>query len=179
MLAFLLTRNRSAEPSLALRSSHPLPARGYLLSHAANSPNLLVSMAHRNVHVYDLATLAAASEGTEVKPTQERESALKFLTRSIGCMADGKGESIESRSSSRFGSVTVYHTRGFVYAACMSRTADVAGWASGSIEGRIAVEYFDPSPEVQAGKYAFRSHRQPIDGVDHVYPINAIAYHPM
>lgn len=55
----------------------------------------------------------------------------------------------------------------------------MAGWASGSIEGRIAVEYFDPSPEVQAGKYAFRSHRQPIDGVDHVYPINAIAYHPV
>lgn len=52
-------------------------------------------MAHRNVHVYDLATLAAAREGAEVKPTQERESALKFLTRSIGCMADGKGQSFE------------------------------------------------------------------------------------
>jgi hypothetical protein len=54
-----------------------------------------------------------------------------------------------------------------------------AGWASSSIEGRIAVEYFDPSPEVQASKYAFRAHRQTVDGADHVFPINAIAYHPM
>lgn len=53
------------------------------------------------------------------------------------------------------------------------------GWASGSIEGRIAVEYFDPSPEAQSGKYAFRAHRQAVDGVDQMYPINAIAYHPM
>lgn len=58
-------------------------------------------------------------------------------------------------------------------------SADFSGWASGSIEGRIAVEYVDPSPEAQASKYAFRAHRQPIDGVDHAYPINAIAYHPM
>jgi len=41
------------------------------------------------------------------------------------------------------------------------------------------VEYFDPSPEAQSGKYAFRAHRQAVDGVDQVYPINALAYHPM
>ncbi len=29
-----------------------------------------------------------------------------------------------------------------------------------STEGRIAVEYFDASPEVQANKYAFKCHRQ-------------------
>ena len=53
----------------------------------------------------------------------------------------------------------------------------MAGWASGSIEGRIAVEYFDA--ELESRKYAFRCHRQTIDGVDCVYPINALAYHPM
>jgi cell cycle arrest protein BUB3 len=53
------------------------------------------------------------------------------------------------------------------------------GWASGSIEGRIAVEYFDADPSAQAQKYAFRAHRQTVDGVDCVYPINALAYHPM
>jgi hypothetical protein len=53
----------------------------------------------------------------------------------------------------------------------------MAGWASGSIEGRIAVEYFDA--ELESRKYAFRCHRQTVDGVDCVYPINALAYHPM
>lgn len=61
----------------------------------------------------------------------------------------------------------------------MGASADITGWASGSIEGRIAVEYFDPSPESQSAKYAFRAHRQAVDGVDQVYPINALAYHPV
>ncbi|CAG8799653.1 5130_t:CDS:2, partial [Racocetra persica] len=47
-----------------------------------------------------------------------------------------------------------------------------------SIEGRVAVEFFDPSPEVQARKYAFKCHRKMIDGVDTVYPVNALAFHP-
>lgn len=101
-------------------------------------------MAHRHVYVYAASELAAAaSEGREAKPDHTRESALKMLTRSVACMADGKG------------------------------------WASGSIEGRIAVEYFDPDPESQKAKYAFRAHRATVDGVEQVYPINALAYHPM
>ncbi len=60
-----------------------------------------------------------------------------------------------------------------------SRWSTRSGWASGSIEGRIAVEYFDSDPAVQSQKYAFRCHRQTVDGVDCVYPINALAYHPM
>lgn len=60
-----------------------------------------------------------------------------------------------------------------------SRLTGDTGWASGSIEGRIAVEYFDPDPAAQSQKYAFRAHRQTVDGVDCVYPINALAYHPL
>jgi len=41
------------------------------------------------------------------------------------------------------------------------------------------VEYFDPSPEVQDQKYAFKCHRQTIDDVDHVWPVNALAFHPV
>lgn len=41
-------------------------------------------MAHRNVHVYDVRKLE--------EPKQKRESALKFMTRSVACMADGKGK---------------------------------------------------------------------------------------
>lgn len=57
--------------------------------------------------------------------------------------------------------------------------ADGKGWASASIEGRIAVEYFDPDPSAQAMKYAFRAHRATVNGQEQVYPINALAYHPV
>lgn len=54
------------------------------------------------------------------------------------------------------------------------------GYASSSIEGRVAVEWFDPSSESQARKYAFKCHRQPNpEGVDVVYPVNALAFHPI
>ncbi|KAI9624587.1 hypothetical protein H4Q26_016816 [Puccinia striiformis f. sp. tritici PST-130] len=52
------------------------------------------------------------------------------------------------------------------------------GYASGSIEGRVAVDLFDTSTESQAKKYAFKCHRQVIDGVDTIYPVNALAFHP-
>lgn len=53
------------------------------------------------------------------------------------------------------------------------------GYAIGSVEGRIGVEYFDPSPEAQDRKYAFKCHRQTIEDVDHVWPVNALAFHPV
>ncbi|KAI9675905.1 MAG: hypothetical protein M1829_003143 [Trizodia sp. TS-e1964] len=60
--------------------------------------------------------------------------------------------------------------------ACMPNGA---GYASSSIEGRVAVEWFDASPESQARKYAFKCHRQAGDGADVVYPVNALAFHPV
>jgi cell cycle arrest protein BUB3 len=56
------------------------------------------------------------------------------------------------------------------------------GYASSSIEGRVAVEWFDPSADSQARKYAFKCHRQPdpeSEGADIVYPVNALAFHPI
>lgn len=46
-----------------------------------------------------------------------------------------------------------------------------------SIEGRVAVEYLDPSQEVQKKKYAFKCHRLKEDGIEQVYPVNAISFH--
>lgn len=63
--------------------------------------------------------------------------------------------------------------------ACMPNNA---GYASSSIEGRIAVEWFDPSAASQARKYAFKCHRQPsieLEGTDLVYPVNALTFHPI
>ena len=46
-----------------------------------------------------------------------------------------------------------------------------------SIEGRVAVEYLDPAPEVQKKKYAFKCHRQKEQQVEKIYPVNAVAFH--
>ncbi|KAI8812542.1 WD40-repeat-containing domain protein [Cladochytrium replicatum] len=53
------------------------------------------------------------------------------------------------------------------------------GYASSSIEGRVAVEFFDMAEEVQAKKYAFKCHRQTADGIENIYPVNALTYHPI
>ena len=57
------------------------------------------------------------------------------------------------------------------------------GYVSTSVEGRVAVEFLDPSDQSQARKYAFKCHRQKSknaagDEEDVVYPVNAISFHP-
>ena len=47
------------------------------------------------------------------------------------------------------------------------------GW---NLSFSIAVEYFDPSPASQ--EYAFKCHRQTINDVDHVWPLDSLAFHP-
>jgi cell cycle arrest protein BUB3 len=126
-----------------------LPAKPHSLSISASK--LVVAMASRLLYIYDLkSTLMLASQAngaaTELKPWQQRESSLKFMTRAVACMPNDDG------------------------------------YATSSIEGRVAVEWFDPSPESQARKYAFKCHRQPApdnDGTDIVYPVNALAFHPV
>ncbi len=59
---------------------------------------------------------------------------------------------------------------------------DETGYAETSIEGRVAVEFFDPSPSVQQKKYAFKCHRHPDktaqEPTDIVSPINTLSFHP-
>ena len=132
-----------------------LPSKPFSLS--ASPSKLVVAMASRAVHIYDLRSLATLSaqnaatttEGSadnelQLEPWQRRESSLKFLTRAVACMPDD------------------------------------SGYASSSIEGRVAVEWFDPSTTSQARKYAFKCHRQTSpEGIDVIYPVNALAFHPV
>nr|WJH19528.1 Mitotic checkpoint protein BUB3 [Euglena gracilis] len=54
---------------------------------------------------------------------------------------------------------------------------DGTGFGACSVEGRVAMEWFDLDPEVQrAKKYAFRNLRQIGDEAFH--PVNALAFHP-
>ena len=41
------------------------------------------------------------------------------------------------------------------------------------------MEYFDNSEQVQTKKYAFKCHRKSEAGRDVVFPVNAIAFHPI
>ena len=110
---------------------------------------LAVAMAERLIDLYDVRT------GMK-QPYQRRVSSLKFQTRCIRLFPHGP-----------------------------------KAYAISSIEGRVAVEYVDPSPQEQAKKFAFKCHRQRStstlpDGddsaaapVDIVYPVHAIAMHPV
>ncbi|KAI7368718.1 putative nuclear pore complex subunit [Hortaea werneckii] len=150
-----------------------LPAKPFALS--LTTTRLVVAMADRQVSVYDLPALRALLDQTggstaredllDIHPWQHRESSLKFMTRALSCMPDG------------------------------------SGFATSSIEGRVGVEWFDP--EDQKRSYAFKCHRQTStvpaattagggDGegeegaeqqqqeeIDIVYPVNALAFHPL
>eukprot|EP00696_Hemimastix_kukwesjijk_P018241 gnl/Hemi2/7076_TR2420_c0_g1_i1.p1 gnl/Hemi2/7076_TR2420_c0_g1~~gnl/Hemi2/7076_TR2420_c0_g1_i1.p1 ORF type:complete len:350 (+),score=68.19 gnl/Hemi2/7076_TR2420_c0_g1_i1:50-1051(+) len=61
---------------------------------------------------------------------------------------------------------------------CIRTFIDHTGYSLSSIDGRVAVEYFDPAEEVQAKKYAFKCHRSVQNNVTTVYPVNCIAFHP-
>lgn len=61
---------------------------------------------------------------------------------------------------------------------CIKTFPNKEGYVLSSIEGRVAVEYLDPSPEVQKKKYAFKCHRQKdAAGVEVIYPVNAMSFH--
>lgn len=67
--------------SPAQQSSHSTPERIYALDHVNNM--LVVGMASRLFHIYDIRKMDTVA--------QERESSLKYMTRSLACMPDGQG----------------------------------------------------------------------------------------
>jgi len=60
---------------------------------------------------------------------------------------------------------------------CVRIFPDKQGFVLSSIEGRVAVEYFDPNPEIQKKKYAFKCHRVKDQGVECIHPVNAMSFH--
>lgn len=62
---------------------------------------------------------------------------------------------------------------------CIRLFCNQEGYVIGSIEGRVAVECLDPSPEGQKKKYAFKCHRNKdaANGMELIYPVNAISFH--
>lgn len=126
-----------------------LPMKPFSL--ALTPSKLVVAMAQRHLNIYELKTLADEC-------TNQGGSSQALV----------KIEPWQRRESS-----LKYMTR---TVDCMPNDE---GYATSSIEGRVAVEWFDPSAESQNRKYAFKCHRQSIDDVDVVYPVHAIAFHPI
>ncbi len=60
---------------------------------------------------------------------------------------------------------------------CIRCFPNQQGFVLSSIEGRVAVEYLDTDQEVQKKKYAFKCHRVKQEGVENIYPVNAISFH--
>jgi len=59
---------------------------------------------------------------------------------------------------------------------CISCFPNKSGYVLSSIEGRVAVEYLDPAAEAQKKKYAFKCHRVKENGIENIYPVNAISF---
>jgi cell cycle arrest protein BUB3 len=129
-----------------------LPGKPHAL--AASPTKLVVAMTARLVHIYDLPSLAQAL--VTLVQTGSQPAVAPWQQR---------------ESSLKFLTRAV---------SCMPNDA---GYATSSIEGRVAVEWFEDTPESQSRKYAFKCHRQSAPdeegGGDVVYPVNALAFHPV
>ncbi|KAG5458833.1 MAG: mitotic checkpoint protein-like protein BUB3 [Olpidium bornovanus] len=126
----------------------------------------------RGVRMITITLHTVASLGANLTSEQSQDAfALKFQTRALRCMPNGAGEPEQDRQLSSD------------YAICrhesVSCSVRILRYAMSSIEGRIAIEYFDYSRESQAHRYAFKCHRETVDGVQMVYPINALAFNQL
>ncbi|OQO00201.1 hypothetical protein B0A48_13988 [Cryoendolithus antarcticus] len=139
-----------------------LPGKPFAL--ALTPERAVIAMAERKVSVYDLRALKMLTE----------------QTADTGMSSDADIGEVEIHD------ITPWQTREsnlkFMTRA-VATMPDGTGFATSSIEGRVAVEWFDA--EKAANTYAFKCHRQTStqtaeDGteqeVDVVYPVNALAF---
>lgn len=131
---------------------------------STTATKLVIAMASRTLYIYELESLARLSVQTRTTPHSQTE------------IENAQLRTLEIDPWQRRESSLKFMTR------AVAGMPNDAGYVTASIEGRVAVEWFDPSTTSQARKYAFKCHRQPSPseaGVDIVYPVNALAYHPV
>ncbi|EME41026.1 hypothetical protein DOTSEDRAFT_74538 [Dothistroma septosporum NZE10] len=134
-----------------------LPTKPFALS--LTSDRAVVVMAERKVHVYDLQALSALVPQAGETADEQQSIAVEPLQ--------------QRESNLKFMARSL---------ACMPSGE---GFASSSIEGRVAVEWFDAVQN--QNQYAFKCHREKTivktdsgedRPLDIIYPVNAIAFHP-
>ena len=150
----LLRKISISDKVLAMDVTPPFP----LVSHVKmvkETPRLLIASAGRILSVFRLDTLAEGLRAAKLNDTplaDDDDSLQPEYTR---------------ESSLKFMIRDI---------KCMPNGD---GFACSSVEGRVAVEFFDNSAEGLGRKYAFKCHRQNVEGIDTVYPVNCLTFHPM
>lgn len=131
-----------------LVGTYAQPERVYSLSLVGN--RLVVATAGRHVNVYDLRNMS--------QPEQKRESSLKYQTRCVRCYPNGTGTKLSLDTVSTW----LNHFIRFylVFSSNLScanffsnKAIPRAGYALSSVEGRVAMEFFDLSETSQSKKY--------------------------
>ncbi|XP_016429783.1 mitotic checkpoint protein BUB3-like isoform X1 [Sinocyclocheilus rhinocerous] len=118
---------------------------------------LSVTVFQLSVAVFQVYTLSVAGDRLIVGTAGRR--VLVWDLRNMGYVQQRRESSLK------------YQTR------CIRAFPNKQGYVLSSIEGRVAVEYLDPSLEVQKKKYAFKCHRLKENGIEQVFPVNAISFH--
>jgi len=120
---------------------------------ALSDDKLIVGLSDRSIVIYELEQLRTITSQSSTSPEnpENRITVKPFQTR-------------ESALKYMLRDVTC--------------TPNGEGYAISSIEGRVAVEFFDEAAEIQAKRYAFKCHRTTTEEEDIVYPVNVVAYHP-
>ncbi|KAK0722088.1 WD40-repeat-containing domain protein [Lasiosphaeria miniovina] len=156
-----------SKPSTPLKIQ--LPGKAYSL--AASPSKVVVAMTARLVHIYDLPTIASVL-ALSATSNGHSDTDAKADNSGIPTPVVSDIQPWQQRESP-----LKFLTRAV---SCMPNDA---GYATSSIEGRVAVEWFEDTPESQARKYAFKCHRQVAPeeegGGDIVYPVHALAFHPV
>ncbi|KAJ2786177.1 mitotic spindle checkpoint protein Bub3 [Coemansia javaensis] len=142
------------------------------LEYAADSALALTGSWDRTLRAWDCR---APGEAARV-PVEERIYSMSAQGPLLGVALAGRriliydtrrlADPLESRESS-----LKFPTR------CLRLMPGGRGFVCASVEGRVAVEYLGDAAQ---GNYAFKCHRRTgDDGVDLVYPVNAVAFHPV
>jgi cell cycle arrest protein BUB3 len=139
-------------PGHCLASNH-LSKKVFSMDVTPDGSKFIVGTNERQVFIYNLAHTLRNLENTASQAKEAKKQEFKLLQHRVSALK--------------------YQTR------CIRCSPDNQGYVLASIEGRVAVEYIDPSEEVQKKKYAFKCHRSTENGVEILYPVNAITFHPI
>lgn len=139
-----------------------LPGKAFGMDASADRKTVVVATSGRRNCFYDVRKLPSSSMSSKVDPVDDDDDGQYVDDVVIQLLMDRESSlKYQTRCIQFFGTSTSTH-----------------GVAVGSIEGRVAIEYMDDMGvqcPLGSKKYAFKCHRVN----DTVYPVNAIAFHPI
>ncbi|AQL02211.1 Putative pentatricopeptide repeat-containing protein mitochondrial [Zea mays] len=163
-------------PERTLVGTYAQPERVYSLSLVGN--RLVVATAGRHVNIYDLRNMS--------QPEQKRDSSLKYQTRCVRCFPNGTGNWPLGARVHDCGNLDPGKRKqnsfpgNKAWQRCLHLGSQVPALVQPSSRGL-------PTPQESVPlivgnfscRYAFKCHRKSEAGRDTVYPVNAIAFHPI